>query len=124
MIRSEWRHESLRGMSAHLVSYATRQCFEAGRFPTIEAVLLGRSSERRTGSNSLGLPKPKARLKYTPAPSSVGMDLIIYFTDRMRSGRSLRVFQFRSRLPLRAGRSETSRHRRNENSVPWRRCLP
>src|ERR1700693_5687523 len=44
---------------------------------------LRKSSSRRKGSKSDVLPKPNARRRCTPAPSSVGLDLIIRFTGPM-----------------------------------------
>src|SRR6266849_176953 len=43
---------------------------------------LRKSSRRRNGSKSEVLPKPKARRKCTPAPSSVGLDLMRRLTGR------------------------------------------
>src|SRR4051812_8149765 len=47
---------------------------------------LRKSSRRRNGSKSEVLPKPKARLKWTPAPSRVGLDFIKRVTGRMDTG--------------------------------------
>src|SRR6266853_5788184 len=44
---------------------------------------LRKSSKSRNGSKSDVLPNPNARRKCTPAPSSVGLDLIRRFTGRM-----------------------------------------
>src|ERR1041385_3223733 len=44
---------------------------------------LRKSSSSRNGSNSLVSPKPKARRRCTPAPSSVGLDWMIFLTGRM-----------------------------------------
>src|SRR5436309_5849060 len=44
---------------------------------------LRKSSRRRNGSNSDGSPKPKARRRCTPAPSSVGLERTSRLTGRM-----------------------------------------
>src|SRR5262249_5457157 len=44
---------------------------------------LRKSSSSRNGSNSLVSPKPNARRRCTPAPSSVGLDWMIFLTGRM-----------------------------------------
>src|SRR5580698_10462093 len=44
---------------------------------------LRKSSRRRKGSKSVVLPKPKARRRWTPAPSMVGLDLMTLWTGRM-----------------------------------------
>src|ERR1700730_10075198 len=44
---------------------------------------LRKSSRRRNGSKSDVLPKPNARRRCTPAPSSVGLDLISRLTGRI-----------------------------------------
>src|SRR5579862_61776 len=43
---------------------------------------LRKSSSSRNGSYSDVLPKPKARRRWTPAPSRVGLDLTIFLTGR------------------------------------------
>src|ERR1700760_2191526 len=42
-----------------------------------------KSSSSKNGSNSLVSPKPNARRRCTPAPSSVGLDWMIFLTGRM-----------------------------------------
>src|SRR5579864_2171196 len=49
---------------------------------------LRKSSSSRNGSKSFVLPKPKARRRWTPAPSSVGLALISRATGRRDMGTS------------------------------------
>src|SRR5260370_22002526 len=44
---------------------------------------LRKSSRRRKGSKSDGVPKPNARRRWTPAPSRVGLDRTRRLTGRM-----------------------------------------
>src|SRR3954471_9922620 len=65
---------------------------------------LRKSSSRRNGSNSDGSPKPKARRRCTPAPSSVGLERTSRLTGRMDMGASYGIIiSAASRLHQRGG---------------------
>src|SRR5436309_6067043 len=65
---------------------------------------LRKSSSRRKGSNSDGSPKPKARRRCTPAPSSVGLERTSRLTGRMDIEASYEIISLAaSRLHQRGG---------------------
>src|ERR1022692_2116523 len=61
---------------------------------------LRKSSRSRNGSKSEVLPKPKARRRCTPAPSSVGLDLLRCLTGRIDMRLLLLAMRSETRLQL------------------------